>query len=118
MTDDDRMDDMFNDIPLEYESNSEDLMLEKVKGFLELLRASEEPLHEHIIVPTLAFMNRFIAIKSMFTFSSKCYNRIMDHTMMSLHLLACLCLRPVLLCLRAACHDGGATMLHVWCPFL
>jgi hypothetical protein len=45
MTDDDRMDDMFNDIPLEYESNSEDLMLEKVKGFLELLRASEEPLH-------------------------------------------------------------------------
>lgn len=84
MTNDDMMNGMFNDTTLEYEPNLEDSMLEKVKGFLELLRASEEPLHKHIIVPTLAFLTRLIAIKSKFTFSSKCYNRIIDYTMMSL----------------------------------
>ncbi|NP_001152530.2 uncharacterized protein LOC100284273 [Zea mays] len=39
---------------------------------------------------------------------------------LSLHLLARLRLRPVLLCLPSACHDGGAgagaTTLRVWCP--
>lgn len=37
---------------------------------------------------------------------------------LSLHLLARLRFRPVLLCLPSACHDGGAgaTTLRVWCP--
>jgi hypothetical protein len=53
-------------------------MLEEVKRFLELLRAMEEAQHEHTIVSTLAFVNRLMATKSKFTFSSKCYKEIID----------------------------------------
>jgi hypothetical protein len=36
-----------------------------------MLRASEEPLHEHTIVSVLAFITRITSIKSKFTFSNK-----------------------------------------------
>jgi hypothetical protein len=55
MNDDDMMYDMFNDIPLEYHLDSKDSIPREVKRFLELLRASEEPLHEHTTMSTLVF---------------------------------------------------------------
>jgi hypothetical protein len=42
-----------------------------------MLRASEEPLHEHTTVSVLAFMTRITSIKSKFTFSNKYYQELL-----------------------------------------
>jgi hypothetical protein len=43
-----------------------------------MLRASEEPLHEHTIVSVLAFITRITYIKSKFAFSNKCYKECLS----------------------------------------
>jgi hypothetical protein len=43
-----------------------------------MLRASEEPLHEHTTVSVLAFLTRITSIKSKFTFSNKCYKELLS----------------------------------------
>jgi hypothetical protein len=47
------------------------LLHQRCKSFFDMLRASEEPLHEHTIVSVLAFITRITSIKSKFTFSNK-----------------------------------------------
>jgi hypothetical protein len=43
-----------------------------------MLRASEESLHEYLIVSILAIVTRLTAIKSKFTFSIKCYKELLS----------------------------------------
>jgi hypothetical protein len=43
-----------------------------------MLKASEESLHEHMIVIVLAFVTHLTAIKSKFTFSNKCYKELLS----------------------------------------
>jgi hypothetical protein len=43
-----------------------------------MLRASEEPLHEHTTVSVLAFMTCLTSIKSKFAFSDKCYKELLS----------------------------------------
>jgi hypothetical protein len=50
------------------------LLRTKVEAFFKLLKASEEPLHEHTDVIQLAFIIRLMAIKSKYFFSNNCYN--------------------------------------------
>jgi hypothetical protein len=73
---DDRMDQMLDAIRLELETNSEDPPTPEVQKFFDMLRASEELLHEHMIVSVLAFVTHLMAIKSKFTFANKCYNEL------------------------------------------
>jgi hypothetical protein len=54
------------------------LLPRRYKSFFDMLRASEEPLHEHTTVSVLAFITRFASIKSKFTFSNKCYNELLS----------------------------------------
>jgi hypothetical protein len=42
-----------------------------------MLKASEEPLHEHTTVSVLAFVTRITSIKSKFVFSNKCYKELL-----------------------------------------
>lgn len=73
----DRMDEMLDDMQLEFNLNSEDEPTPEVTEFFRLLKASEEPLHEHTKVTLLAFVTRLMAIKSKFFFSNNCYNELM-----------------------------------------
>jgi hypothetical protein len=66
---DDRMDEMLDAIRLELEINHEDLPTPEVQKFFDMLRASEEQLHEHTTVSVLAFITCITSIKSKFTFS-------------------------------------------------
>jgi hypothetical protein len=75
---DDRMDEMFDAIQPELETNSEDPPTPEVQKFFDMLRASEESLYEHTIVSVLAFMTHLAAIKSMFTLSNKCYKELLS----------------------------------------
>lgn len=61
-------DDMVNDTGSDYEPNLVDSMTKEVIRFLELLGVSKKPLHEHIIVSTLAFVTQRMVIKSKFAF--------------------------------------------------
>jgi hypothetical protein len=45
--------------------------------FFKLLKASEEPLHEHIELTLLAFITQPMDIKSMYFFSNNFYNDLM-----------------------------------------
>jgi hypothetical protein len=65
---DDRMDEMLVDIRPKLETNREDLLTPEVQKFFDMLRASEEPLHEHMIVSVLAFITYITSIKSKFAF--------------------------------------------------
>jgi hypothetical protein len=49
-----------------------------VQKFFDMLRASEEPLHEHMTISILAFVTRITSIKSKFTFSNKCYKELLS----------------------------------------
>jgi hypothetical protein len=49
-----------------------------VKMFFDLLKAAEEPLHEHTKVSILAFVTQLMAIKSKFVFSNNCYNELLN----------------------------------------
>jgi hypothetical protein len=42
-----------------------------------MLKASEELLHEHTTVSILTFITRITSIKSKFTFSNKCYKKLL-----------------------------------------
>jgi hypothetical protein len=48
-----------------------------VQKFFDMLKASEEPLHEHMTVSVLAFVTRIMSIKSKFAFSNKCYKELL-----------------------------------------
>jgi hypothetical protein len=74
---DDRMDEMFDAIWPEIKTNREDLPILEVKKFFDMLKVSEESLHEHTTVSVLAFVTRITSIKSKFTFSNKCYNELL-----------------------------------------
>jgi hypothetical protein len=71
MGDIDRMDEMLEAIEAEV---TEDPPITEVEAFFKLLKASEEPLHEHTEVTLLAFITRMMAIKSKYFFSNNCYN--------------------------------------------
>jgi hypothetical protein len=43
-----------------------------------MLRASEEPLHEHTEVSVLSFVTHITSIKSKFAFSNKCYKELLS----------------------------------------
>jgi hypothetical protein len=49
-----------------------------VQKFFDMLRASEEPLHEHTTVSILAIATHITSIKSKFTFSNKCYKELLS----------------------------------------
>jgi hypothetical protein len=71
-----RMDEMLEAIQPEFDLNTEDQATPEVEEFFSLLKASEEPLHEHTKVTLLAFVTRLMAIKSKFFFSNNCYNEL------------------------------------------
>jgi hypothetical protein len=73
-----RMDEMLDAIQPEFGTNPEDPPTPEVQKFFDILRASEEPLHEHTIVSVLAFVTRLIAIKSKSTFSNNCYKELLN----------------------------------------
>jgi hypothetical protein len=75
---DDRIDEMLDAIQLELETNHEDPPTSEVQKFFDMLRASEELLHEHTIIIILAFITRIMSIKSKFTFSNKCYKELLS----------------------------------------
>jgi hypothetical protein len=75
---DDRMDEMLDAIRPELETNREDPLAPEVQKFFDMLRASEEPLHEHTTVSVLAFITRITSIKSKFAFSNKCYKELLS----------------------------------------
>jgi hypothetical protein len=58
---DDRMDEMLDAIRPEFETNPEDPATPEVQKFFDILRASEESLHEHMTVSILAFITRLMA---------------------------------------------------------
>jgi hypothetical protein len=70
---DDRMDEMLDAIWPELETIREDPPTREVQKFFDMLKASEESLHEHMTVNVLAFVTHITSIKSKFTFSNKCY---------------------------------------------
>jgi hypothetical protein len=73
----DRMNEMLEAIRPEFNLDTEDPPTPEVKECFRLLKASKEPLHEHKKVTLLAFVNRFMAIKSKFFFSDNCYNELL-----------------------------------------
>jgi hypothetical protein len=75
---DDRMDEMLDAIWSELKINSEDPPTPEVQKFFDMLRASEEPLHEHTTVSVLSFMTCLPAIKLKFAFSNKCYKELLS----------------------------------------
>jgi hypothetical protein len=75
---DDRMDEMLDAIRSELETNPEDPPTPEVQKFFDILRASEEPLHEHTTVSILAFVTHLMTIKSKFAFSNKCYKELLS----------------------------------------
>jgi hypothetical protein len=70
---DDKMDEMLDTIRPKLETKPEDPLTPDVQKFFDMLRASEESLHEHTTISILAFVTHLMAIKSKFTFSNKCY---------------------------------------------
>jgi hypothetical protein len=74
---DDRMDEMLDAIWPELETNHEDLPTPEVQKFFDMLKASKEPLHEHMTVSVLAFITRITSIKSKFTYSNNCYKELL-----------------------------------------
>jgi hypothetical protein len=75
---DDRMYEMLDAIRLKLGTNPEEPPTPEVQMFFDFLRASEESLHEHMIVSVLTFMTCLMAIKLKFTFSNKCYKELLN----------------------------------------
>jgi hypothetical protein len=75
---DDMMDEMLDAIWPKVETNSEDPPALEVQKNFNILRASEEPLHEHITVSVLTFVTRLTAIRSKFVFSNNCYKELLN----------------------------------------
>jgi hypothetical protein len=74
MEDIDRMDKMLEVIQAEV---TEDPPTAVVEAFFKLLKALEEPLHEHTEVTLLTFITWLVAIKSKYFFSNNCYNDLL-----------------------------------------
>jgi hypothetical protein len=72
-----RMDEIFKAIQPEFDLNIKDPPTPEVEEFFRLLKASKEPLHEHMKVTLLAFVTRLMAIMSKFFFSNNCYNELL-----------------------------------------
>jgi hypothetical protein len=75
---DDRMDEMFDAIRLELETNPENPSTSEVQKFFDTLRALEELLHEHMTVSIISFFTHLIAVKSKFAFSNNCYKELLN----------------------------------------
>jgi hypothetical protein len=75
--DEDRMDEMFSTICPEFEVDFEDPPTSEVQKFFELLKTSEEAVHEHTTVSVFSFVTRLMAIKSKFVFSNNCYKELL-----------------------------------------
>jgi hypothetical protein len=73
----DRMDKIFETIQPEFDLDTENPPTSEVEEFFRLLKASEEPLHEHTKVTVLAPVTRLMAIKFKFFFSNNCYNELL-----------------------------------------
>jgi hypothetical protein len=73
----DRMDEMLEAIRLEFDLDTEDPPTPEVEEFFRLLKALDEPLHEHTKVTVLAFVTRLMAIKYKFFFSNNCYSELL-----------------------------------------
>jgi hypothetical protein len=73
----DRMDEILEAIRPEFDLDTENPPTSEVSEFFGLLKASDEPLHEHTKVTMLAFMTQLMAIKSNFFFSNNCYNEFL-----------------------------------------
>jgi hypothetical protein len=56
---------------------TEDPPIVEVEAFFKLLKALEDPLHEHTKVTLLDFITRMMAIKSKYFFFNNCYNDLM-----------------------------------------
>jgi hypothetical protein len=77
VTDEDRLDEMFNVIYPEFEADFEGPATPEVEKFFELLSALEEALHEHTAMFVLSFVTRLMAIKSKLVFSNNCYKELL-----------------------------------------
>jgi hypothetical protein len=73
----DRMDKMLEGIQAEV---TEDPPTTEIEAFFKLLKASEDPLHEHTKVTLLTFITRLMAIKSKYFFSNNYYNDLVKLT--------------------------------------
>jgi hypothetical protein len=73
----DKIDEILEAIRPEFDTNTEDPPMSEFNVFFRLLKALEEPLHEHTKVTLLAFVTRLMAIKSKFFFSNNCYNELL-----------------------------------------
>jgi hypothetical protein len=74
---DDRMNEMLDAIRLRLETNHEDPPTPEVQKFFDMLKASEESLHEYTTVRVLTFVTCITSIKSKFAFSNKCYMELL-----------------------------------------
>jgi hypothetical protein len=82
------MDEMLDAIRPEFKTHPEYPPTPEMHKFFDMLRASEEPLHEHMIVSVLIFMTHLTSIKSKFAFSNKCYKQLLslfDYVLSSNH---------------------------------
>jgi hypothetical protein len=59
-------------------TNYEDPATPEVQKIFELLKATEESLHEHTKVTVLVFVTRLMAIKFKFAFSNNCYKELLN----------------------------------------
>jgi hypothetical protein len=75
---DNMMDEMLDAIRPELETNSKDPPTPEVQKFFDMIRASEEPLHEHMTVSVHTFVTHLTTIKSKFPFSNKCYKELLS----------------------------------------
>jgi hypothetical protein len=73
VTDEDIMDEMLNAICLEFETYFEDPATPEVQMLFELLKASEDVVHEHTTMYVISFVTRSMVIKSKFVFPNNCY---------------------------------------------
>jgi hypothetical protein len=71
------MDGMLEAMRPEFDLDTKDPPTPEVDEFFRLLKASEEPLHEHTKVIVLTFVTRLMTIKSKFFFFNNCYNELL-----------------------------------------
>ena len=73
VAEEDRMDEMLDALYPEFEADFEDPPTPEVQKFFELLKASEQALHEHTTMSILTLVTRLMSIKSKYAFSNNCY---------------------------------------------
>jgi hypothetical protein len=75
---DEMLEDLREDLDLVFPPNPEEPPPLEVKKLFDLLKTTEETLHEHTIVSILTFVTHLMAIKSKFVFSNNCYNELLN----------------------------------------